>query len=53
MAQFYFTGEHLGFLEGRDLIFKIGRKDKNTNIAKHHKTQMYPIYFLTLFLAQK
>ena len=56
MAQFYFTCVYLELLEGRGLIFsKIGTnlcQGSATNTAKHHKTQMYPKYFLILFLAQ-
>ena len=56
MAQFYFTGAHLGLLEGRGLIFsKIGTnlyQKEATNIAKPHKTHTYSKYLLILFIAQ-
>ena len=58
MAHFSFTGEHLEFLEGRGLIFgkirQICIKDKLQILhAKHHKTQMYPKYFLILVFSPK
>ena len=58
MAQFYFKGAHLEFLEVRGLIFsKIGinmyQGWAKNNIAKHRKAQMYLKYFLISFLGQK
>ena len=57
MAQFYFIGAYLEFLESRVLIFNKMRqiciKDKLQILQKLCKTQMYPKYFLTLFLSQK
>ena len=57
MAQVYFIGAYLEFLESRVLIFNKMRqiciKDKLQILQKLCKTQMYPEYFLTLFLSQK
>ena len=58
MAQSYFTGAHLEFLEGRYLIFSKMRqiciKDKLQILQNtFYETQMCPKFFLILFLAEK
>ena len=54
MVQFYFAGAHLEFFEISSLIFsKIGTNSYQIILQKKHKTQMYPKYFLILFLAPK